>query len=237
MDSLQREIKKLKNLKQYRGKSKEELASLAKANLEKQDIIGSLTFCINDEEKKFASNLLEKYLEDSSLEKTAEKDTLRILIDNSVLIERIKQTLNTEYNKSNPYIPHQMLDQLQNLNKQNLELKDKLGLTSTEKEKDFIDYWNQLYEKALAYYKENAGCNIARCPYCQKLFYILKNMKEHHTEKIPMFKKTMLYNKKLFELYEQKRITKEEITNILGVSEDYISYIYSNIYENEKKQT
>jgi len=234
MNSLDKEIKKIRNLKQNQGKSEEELTSLAKAHLEKQEIIGSLTFCIDDEERKFASHLLEKYLEESSLESTSEKDTLRQLIDVEVLMERIKKFLNTEYNKANPVIPTQMLDQLTTLNKQVIDLKDNLGLSKKDEQKNILDKWDDLKSKALAYYKENAGCNIAKCPECQKLFYILKDMRNHKTEKIPFFKKTLLYNKKLYELYAKDKITKEEMIVILGVSGDYIDYIFETVYKNDK---
>jgi len=234
MNSLNKEIKRIRNLKQNQGKSEEELTSLAKALLEKQEIIGSLTFCIDDGERKFASHLLSKYLEESSLESTSEKDTLRQLIDVEVLLERIKKYLNTEYDKANPAIPTQMLDQLTTLNKQMIDLKDNLGLSRKDEQQDFLNKWDELKAKALAYYKENAGCNIVKCPECQNLFPILKDIRNHITVKTPFFKKTLLYKRKLYELHEQGKITKEEMTIILGVSGDYIDYIFKTVYKNDK---
>lgn len=235
MNPLEREIKKIRNLRQNQEKSEEDLASLAKANLEKQEIISSLTFCTNEEERKFATNLLENYLAESSLEKYAEKDTLRQLIDTEIVIERVKKYLNTEYVKANPAIPTQMLDQLAALNKQTIELKDILRLTDKEEQKNTLEQWEKLKNKALNYYKENAGCNVVKCPECQKLFYILKDMTGHTAAKIPFFKRTLLYNKKLYELYEQQKLTMEEMAAILGVSNDYITYIFENVYKNDKK--
>ena len=234
MNSLEREIKKIKNLRQNQGKSEEELTSLAKTNLEKQEIISSLTFCTDDEERKYATNLLENYLAESSLEKFAERDTLRQLIDTEIVVERIKKYLNTEHVKANPAIPTQMLDQLATLNKQVIEFKDILGLSAKEEQKNTLEQWEKLKNKALNYYKENAGCNVVKCPECQKLFYILKDITGHTTAKIPFFKRTLLYNKKLYELYEQQKLTMEEMTVILGVSPDYITYIFENVYKNDR---
>ncbi len=235
MKYLEKEINRLRNLRQNKDISEEEIEQLAKANIERQEILSSLTFCIDEVEKKFAQNLLEKYLSESSLESTAERDTLRQLIDVEVLIERIKKFLKTEYAKSNPAIPTQMLDQLTNLNNQLLELKEKLGLTKKEENKNILEEWNKLKNKALAYYKENSGCNVIKCPECKKLFMILKDVRQYTAQKIPFFKRTMLYNKKLFELYEQNRVTIEEMAVILGVSNDYITYIFDNIYKNDTK--
>ena len=234
MKQLDKLKNQLRNLKQNRNLSDEEIEAKAKEKLEKNEILSHLTFCIDNEERKFASHLLEKYLEESSLESTSEKDTLRQLIDVEVLMERIKKFLNTEYIKANPVIPTQMLDQLTTLNKQVIDLKDNLGLSKKDEQKNILDKWDNLKSKALAYYKENAGCNIAKCPECQKLFYILKDMRNHKTEKIPFFKKTLLYNKKLYELYEQNKITKEEMIVILGVSGDYVDYIFETVYKNDK---
>jgi len=234
LDNLEREIKIVSTQKQNQGKPPEEIRNIAKDNLERREILGSLTFCIDDKEKEFASNLLNKYLSESSLESTSEKDTLRQLVDVEVLMERIKKFLNTEYAKANPAIPTNMVEQLTTLNEQITDLKEKLGLTKKEDQKTVLDEWNRLKAKALAYYKESAGCNVVKCPECKKLFMILKNMKDCTAEKIPWFKKTLLYNKKLFELYEQGRVTKEEMALILGVSNEYITLIYENTYKNDK---
>ena len=63
---------------------------------------------------------------------------------------------------------------------------------------------------------------------------ILKDMKSCVETKLPWFKKTLLYNKKLFELYDQRRVTLEEMAIIFGVSQDYIVYIYEGTYLNDK---
>jgi len=68
MDNLEREIKIVSTQKQNQGKPPEEIRNIAKDNLERREILGSLTFCIDDKEKEFASNLLNKYLSESSLE-------------------------------------------------------------------------------------------------------------------------------------------------------------------------
>lgn len=234
MDNLEREIKIISAQKQNQGKSEKELTSIAKENLERREILNSLAFCIDDKEKDFASTLLNKYLSESSLISTAEKDTLRQLVDCEILIGRIKEYLNTEYKKANPTIPIQLVQQLTELNKQIIELKEILGLSKREEQKNVLEEWNQLKEKALNYYKENAGCNVVKCPECKKTFMLLKDIRNYTAENIPMFKKTMLYNRKLFELYELGRITKEEISVILGVSPDYIDFIYENEYKNDK---
>ena len=151
-----------------------------------------------------------------------------------VLLERIKKQLNNEYGKANPTLPIAFIQQVTELTNQIIDLKEKLGLSKQKEQQTVLDEWNNLKVKALNYYKESAGCNVVRCPECKKLFMILKDMKSCIETKLPWFKKTLLYNKKLFELYDQRRITLEEMATIFGVSIDYIIYIYENIYSNDK---
>jgi hypothetical protein len=233
MDRLEKKKNSLKNMKQYSNVSEEELLKIAQVKLDEEEIIDSLSFCL-DSEKPLAKRLLENYLEEASFENYSERDTLIQLIGLEILAERIRQYLKTEGEKANPGIPLQMVEQLTNLSKQILELKEKLGLTRKENT-NTLGEWNKLKEKALNYYKENQGCNVVKCPYCQKLFMILKNVKDYTAGKIPWFKKTLLYNHKLFELYEQNRISKEEMCVIFGVSADYIDLIFDNEYKNNKQ--
>jgi len=234
MDNLEKKLREIRNLKQNKGKSEEELISVAKDALEKESIISSLKFCSNDKEKDFALDLLGKYLTSKSFENPAERDTLRNLIDFEVILDRVKDYINTETSKANPVPPVQMIDQLQKFSEHIEELKDKLSLTQKEAQKNVLEEWNKLKTKALTYYKENAGCNVVKCPECKKLFMILKDIRGHTTEKITFFKRTLLYNKSLYELYDKQIISLEKMAEIFGTSIDYIILIYNNIYLNDK---
>jgi hypothetical protein len=175
-----------------------------------------------------------RYLSSKSFENPAERDTLRNLIDFEVILDRVKDYINTETSKANPVPPVQMIDQLQKFSEHIESLKDKLSLTQKEAQKNVLEEWNKLKTKSITHYKESAGCNVVKCPECKKLFMILKDMKSCIEIKLPWFKKTLLYNKKLFEMYEQNRLTTEEMGTIFGVSNDYITYIFETIYKNDK---
>lgn len=228
---LEKRKNQLRNLKQNIKLSDEEIETKAQEEVQENKILSSLTFCLPSE-KEFARNLVTKYLEESSLESAAEQDTLRQLIDLEVLLERIKTYLNTEYSKANPAIPVQLLQQVTELNKQILEIKESLGLSRKESD-SFVNLWDTLKKKALKYYEEHKGCNTVKCPYCQQMFHLLLD-RTHYTEiKSTWFKNSLLYNKGIFDLYHAKRITKEEAAIILGVSDDYVLYLYENLYVKE----
>jgi len=234
MNKLERIKKRLRGLKQNQNKSEEELDLLAKEKIEEEQIIDNLTFCIDNKEKKFAANLLKKYLSESSIETEADKDTLRQLIDLQIQCERIKDFLKTEYNKANPAIPTQMLEELRKTNEQVLLLKEKIGLINRDRQQStWQDEWKSLKKKALNYYETHKAEYIAKCPYCNKLFQYIIRTKDYKAIKSIWFKETTLYNRPLFNLYHNKKLTREQMAEIFGVSYLYIDFIYKDLYMKE----
>jgi len=134
MDNLEKAVNQIRHLTQNAGKTEDELRQVAQQKIERKEILDSLTFCLS-EERKFATELLNKYLEESTLESASEKDTLKHLIDLEVLLERIKKQLNSEYGKTNPSIPIPFIQQVTELTNQIMELKDKLGLIQNKGDK------------------------------------------------------------------------------------------------------
>jgi len=120
---------------------------------------------------------------------------------------------------------------LQDLNKQVIEFKTLLGFINKDKEEgNLAEHLDILKKKAIQYYQENAGCNIVRCPYCQEHFMLLMNVKDLEAKKQKWFKRTLLYNKSLFDMYHKKELTLEKMADIFGVSNFYIEYIYETVY-------
>jgi hypothetical protein len=237
VDNLEKKINKLRNLKQNKDKTDEQLELLAKEDLEKKDVISSLTFCKDDKEREFAIDLLERYTKENSIESEADKDTLRQLIDMEILAERFKYLLKIEYEKANPAIPLNMVEELRETEKQVLELKNTLGLTNKDKNNQtWLQDWKNLEKKCLNYYREHAAETYTRCPRCQHMYRLLMRVDNKEKVSATFFKKTKLYNHKLFSLYHEKRLTDVEVAEILGVSVQYINYMYSELFLMEKKE-
>lgn len=234
MVNIERIKKKLRNLKQNSSLSEEEINKLAQERAQEEDILASLTFCVNDDEKDFAKNLLENYLEENSVETFADKETLRQLIDLELLAKRLKEQMKKEYDKANPTIPLQMVEQLENLNKQIIELKEKLGFSRKDGEENSgFKAFEELRKKALNYYEQKKGCTEVKCPYCNNLFHLLFDRADYKEIKAIWFKNTQLYNDKLFFLYHEKKITEKDVAEILGVSDFYVNILYEGIFLKE----
>lgn len=86
------------------------------------------------------------------------------------------------------------------------------------------------------------GFFVHNCPYCQNIVRVLANIENKTPHKLTFFKGTTVYNYDLFKAYHEKKLSKEEVAKILGVSVYYIEYIYDNDFlkelhdnENERK--
>jgi hypothetical protein len=223
---------KYKNLPQYKNLSEEELYKKVDEYLQKDEMLGSLTFAVNAEEKKFAQELLNRYLEESSLESAAEKDTLRQLIDLEILAERYKKILKTEYEKSNPAIPKDDVEQLRETEKQIQLLKKDLGLSSNRDDqvnnvaKIIEDYKIRL--RKWINMPENRSNYTFQCHNCGETFLVRRRLDKEKDEikTHPWFiEGGILFNKEIFKDLTDGKITQEQAARYLDCSIDYLAWI------------
>jgi hypothetical protein len=234
MDKLEVIINKLSHLTQNKNKTPEELKVLAEEELRKKEIISS-TMCVNTEEELFANNLLKKYLSQGSIESESDKETLRQLIDQELIAERFKHLLKVQYSASNPAQDMDMVEQLDKVVERIGELKEQLGLSQADRQSaTWLTEWDKLKRKALHYYETHKGCNVVKCPYCSKIFYLLLKTEHLTSEACNWFKGTTLYNKPLLKKIEDGKLNQEEVAEILGVNVLYVIKIYNEIYLKDK---
>ena len=230
-------FKKLKNMKQYANATGEELNAAVEKRIKEEELTNSFEG-LDDTEIKKALELYDQYISENSFENLAEKSTLVGLIYKEILKIRVQQYIKQEGdNKKSMPLP--MIEKIMDLDAQILTDKEKLGMLKSEDNASFVTSMNELKKKALAYYNEHAGETYVRCPECQKMFRLLMNVEGLEICKANFFKGTTLYNKKVLDLYDQKRLTIDEVTEILGVHQKYVDFIYNNIYlkEKDKEQT
>ncbi len=238
MRDLEKLKKSLRNMKQNRDKSDDEITAIAKKQIEEEEFITHLTFCAVDEEREFAKALLTRYLSQRSWENEAEKDTLKQLIDLQILLERIKKKLNENYKDAeNITIPLDLVEPLQKLQEQIQDLKVSLGLVNIDTQQaDFTEVWNNVKKKTLKYFEEHKGCNEFKCPVCHNIYSLLWDRTNCTEIKSTWFKGTILYNEPLLKLYHNKIISVEQTAEILGVSVWYVDLIYGDLFLKELKE-
>jgi hypothetical protein len=128
-----------------------------------------------------------------------------------------------------------LFEEVRELEEHILTQKEKLGMMRDAQSESALDLINELKEKALTYYNEHAGETYVKCPECQSLFRLLMKIDGLEPAKATFFRGTTLYNQKLMELYHYKKVTLEEVSEIMGVNPKYITFIYENIYLKPKE--
>lgn len=129
---LKKEISRVSNLKQNRGKSPEEMERQASVNLKVRAFKANPLF-IDAEEVKLSIDRFRNYLETNELESLGEIDTLRSLIYNEVFEARIQKQLNKL--KTEDKAPYDKITkQLTDIQNQKISIKMKLGIDKGEKE-------------------------------------------------------------------------------------------------------
>jgi len=225
-------IQKYRNMIQYKNLSDEELEQLVQKKIDEEGLLTAFVG-LSDTEKQKAIQLYDQYVSEHSFESLAEKSTLINLVYLEMLNDRVKLYIEKEGKDKQGAIPLRMTEQLVFNNTQIMQFKEKLGMMRDADSENALELMNELKEKALTYYNEHAGCTTIRCPYCQQLFNLLMDVSNLTPEKCSFFRGTMLYNLPLLNLYHNKKITKEEVANVLGTHINYVDFIYNNLYLKE----
>jgi hypothetical protein len=222
-------FQKRRNLKQNLGKSDEQIYQEIDKDNAKEELLTAFVG-LNEVEKQKALGLYDQYISEHSFESLAEKSTLINLVYLEILNDRVKLFIEKEGNEKQGAIPLRMTEQLVENTTQIMALKEKLGMMKDADSENALELINELKEKALVYYNEHAGETYIKCPECQSLFRLLMKVDGLESAKATFFRGTTLYNQKLMELYHYKKITLEEVAEILGVNHKYVTFIYENIY-------
>jgi len=235
--SFESRCNKIKGQKQNRNKDLEEIKKLAQDQIQREklkvDWIG-----LTKEEIKFADKLYANYIDHHHIEGFNDLEDLKTLVFNTILENRIKTDIAPKINKETKElefrIPSKMAtDSLTNIQKQNLDLKNKLGLNKSKK-LGWLDFWGGLCEKINAHAVHNRGSFTFKCPSCGKLALLLRKISDYNTFDFGIFRGTAIYSEKMMELIDDKKITVEDAAAIFAVSPEYISGCYLGIYLKEK---
>lgn len=234
--------RKTKHFKQYKGLNETEIKEIIRSGLiskEEDGIIGgdvkkedieSLeldNMFVIDEEKKQAKKLAKKYLSTYSIETVSDRNTLVQLLFLEILNFRLQKSINNTYEEAN-IIPIQMLDSLHKNLTQIGEVKEKLGITKAKQDgqkKDTIELLDTLKRKFKKYREQNQLSRNMICPHCGQVCLLKIRTDKYETIKHPYFKDRILFNEKLVNLYLQKKITRKEVAEVLGCSEDYVGWM------------
>jgi len=238
---IENRVKQIRKLKQYKGKTENELIETATQQVEQK--IKSKLFRLEGDysgsEKKFAQLLFDKYIENSYVEHPGEVNTLNKLIFLEVLAKRIENQLNirtTSEKEKNKFIPKYVMGDYLALLDKIMGIKKQLGVLGG-KDNNFLEFWVKFLKKLKIYVSTHSGEFYFKCPYCKQMALILRKIKDYDTFPFTMFRGTKLYNEKLLSLIEEGRLTVREVSEVWGLPrDDYVKGIYEKIYLEERRQ-
>jgi len=229
---IQKHFQKLKNLKQYKEISEEELLRLAekRANEELANIDNLVT---DTEEKKLAKKLLGKYLDDFDIDNVADRNTVNALVLLEIIHVRLQTLLNEKHASAKGAVPLQTLEAMhKNLDKI-ADLKNKLGLTKKQEEQDPLKVLTTLKKRFEKYINEHRDDFLVKCWKCGEMILLRRQTTDYISGKHPFLKDNVLYNEPLLKLVVENKITAEEAAKVLETSSDYIEWVIKEHYLKE----
>lgn len=114
------------------------------------------------------------------------------------------------------------------------KLKEKLGLFEDKSTLDAYKDFEELREDFKEFRRRNPNQFKVTCPSCAFIFFLKRRTDQYEELEAPWFKDKVLCNPELWKLYKEKKITAEDVANVLGTSVDYIGWLQEKIFIESK---
>jgi len=233
---IQDKARALSNLVSFKGKSEKYILSRARDILHKERFGVDMTTMFTDrKEVRRSRELLEKYLDDYTIESISDKNTLKEVIYLEIVQQRLQEKLNEYYKKDSKAVPIQLVEIIHKNSTAILALKSVLGLNREKEKSSSINALAALKIRFKQWLKENQGSRTLVCPHenCGKMIMLKINTDAWEAQKHPFFKDRILANKHLVHLFMNKVITVQDVAQILGASPDYVDWLVERWSNNE----
>ena len=188
-------------------------------------------------EKRLACVRFNEYVKNYNISSFSDLQLLEELVYRETLQSRTKKSIAEKQKKAEEKkdeefnIPTYLVESLDTSTETIILLKERLGILRDIKDADEgFNYITKLKEKMKIWAKENQDRTFA-CPHCSKMILLYMKPDAWETMKHPFFESKVLGNKKLWELYKQGKITKKEVADVLGCSDQYIDWLESKMYQ------
>lgn len=197
-------------------------------------------------EKRVGKTNFEAYISNyPHLNKQSALQLLEELIYYELLQHRYKQkvaNLNKKKRDENAQvIPGTLKDGMNENLEQIMKLKEKLGLFDSKEKLDAYQDIKNLEKKFEEYRKRNPLSFKVTCCHCSKIMFLKRRTENYEPFISPFFAEDkILINRPLMELYHKGKITKEEASDILGVTPDYLNWVDEKFFlkkENNEQKT
>ena len=226
------EAKKMKNLNYSGAQDPALIRAEVKKRIALKDLAVDKLFSDIDE-KKLAKDFAKRYLIEFTPKSISDKNNLKSVIYLEVLQFRLQAVMNDLTSQGSTAIPLNLVDSIHKNLKEIAANKERLGLVGKEKdekESDGFKIIQSVKEKFKVWMENNQGSRSLVCPDCGKMVMLKIRMNKWIAQKHPFFKDRFLANKHLMKLYLQKKLTKEDISEVLESSPDYIDWLIETLW-------
>lgn len=187
-------------------------------------------------EKVKAKKAFDEYCARYHIEAYSDYQMLEELIYREVLQGRLRDKADAieaknEKEKKEEKVPRNLVETMNENFNQIMSIKEKLGMFENKQGKDGFDYIQKLKEKFKKWCEENQGSRSLVCPHCSKMILLKIRTEAWEAQKHPFFKDKLLANRKLWQLYKEGKITKQDIAEILGCSDRYVDWLEKKIFQ------
>lgn len=225
--NVQKEYNRLRNLKQNRGKSAEELKDLisqAQINVAKRLVKADDKF--HDAiEKKEAIKLFEFYVSTYEFESFSDLNTLNTLIYEEILLSRVQNHINKLYKENkDTYLSKSDREALHDIEDRITELKLKLGIDKSGEERNELTELQLLSKRFETWVNKNKNECTTVCAHCGKLLLLRKRVKEFDSLKHPHFSGRFWYNQNAIDMVKKGTLSKDQYAKIFVTSVDYVNW-------------
>jgi len=231
---IQKKIERIKKLVQYRNLSEEQLEIAAEKLLQEDELEETLSSLVTASEISIAKNFFNKYTIEYQIETSADKSTLFDLIYQEIMALRFKKFLSkVETETKNSSIYKDTIESLQKTVEMISKLKVLLGMTKKDFSKEnsnLVKTNEELKRRFHAWINspENRANYTLKC-ICGKILLIRRRLDKEKDDVLehPFFiKGGILFNKHLWQMLYDKKITDEDAMKVLNLqSPDYLEWI------------
>ena len=233
-----KKVQQLKKLKQYKETPEEYLIDIAKRKLlEKEQ---ELDFSLDDvwknkTERIKAQELLDEYLKINHVSKN-NFEQLKNLVYYDIMLLRLQKQISDA-----DTVDTRVLSALNDATKQALELRKQLGFLVDKSKESPYDYIQKLFKKFEVWREQNLDGRSTTCPHCKEIFFLKIRTDKYEPTKHPWFTGKVYTNDILWKWYKKdKKITKEEMAEVLKTHPDFIDWLDKHFYakkENNNAET
>ena len=219
---LNKKLNKYKTLKPFKDKPKENIlvAIIKSLWTDTEDVkyrLGYLYGTVkNESEKKFLIERLHTYSADFSFNDSTDLGDLRQILSYELELRRLQ-----EQAKDKDKSDFNFIDMMKKISDTLRELKLKLGISRSQRKSSTesgVDYITRVKKAAVEYMQKHRDEFLWKCKNCGQMHLLARR----HTA---FDERGSIWNIKLITLYNEKKLTLEEVAEILGTSTEQIKYI------------